>query len=247
MCTVTWLYEVDGYHLFSNRDEKHLRGPACPPRLFDAAGVGYLAPVDPDRGGSWIAVNQFGVSICLLNGEDGGGDTSRGLLVCELAPARHPSHLLRRARLGRFAPFTLVVLEPSLPASVFQWDGRALTSLDSPPPLASSSLVMNEARRARAALFETMSPRSVAEFTAFHASHLPAPGPRSPCMHRPGAATVSFTHVHVAPDSIRMTYHPGPLCQAPPALTVQLPCSLHCSSHSPRWSVKTSPVSRPAF
>ncbi|PWT90672.1 MAG: hypothetical protein C5B56_05030, partial [Proteobacteria bacterium] len=71
MCTVSWVHQPDGYHLLCNRDEKRTRGVASGPRLQRCGGVNYLAPMDPDFGGTWIATNEFGISLCLLNGEIG--------------------------------------------------------------------------------------------------------------------------------------------------------------------------------
>ena len=62
MCTVSWLHEPGGYHLLCNRDEKRTRGAALGPRIQKSAGVRFVAPADADFGGTWIAVNEFGVS-----------------------------------------------------------------------------------------------------------------------------------------------------------------------------------------
>jgi len=67
MCTVTWLQRHEGYEVFCNRDELKTRKPALPPRLAECNGVRYLAPIDNDGGGSWLGVNEFGVSLCLVN------------------------------------------------------------------------------------------------------------------------------------------------------------------------------------
>ena len=59
---------------------------ACP-AASERGGVRYIAPVDSDCGGTWIAANEFGVSVCLLNRGNGHGPLaaeSRGLLVDEL-------------------------------------------------------------------------------------------------------------------------------------------------------------------
>jgi hypothetical protein len=66
MCTVSWVHQKDGYQLLSNRDEKHTRKPALAPSLRQQRQVRFLAPIDGDQGGSWIGVNQFGLSLCLL-------------------------------------------------------------------------------------------------------------------------------------------------------------------------------------
>src|SRR5260221_11105891 len=97
MCTVSWLHEDDGYHLLCNRDEKLSRAPALPPRIQERNGVRYVAPIDGNFGGAWIGANEFGVSICLLNGVTRcGGVRSRGLLRPEfLSPARFAAGIRR--------------------------------------------------------------------------------------------------------------------------------------------------------
>ena len=85
MCTASWLIEADGYELFCNRDESKMRQPAAPPALRERLSVKFLAPADGDFGGSWISVNEFGLSLCLLNFYPAvtqhASPTSRGLLV----------------------------------------------------------------------------------------------------------------------------------------------------------------------
>ncbi|MEM6455145.1 MAG: NRDE family protein, partial [Acidobacteriota bacterium] len=96
MCTATWRAADGGYRLLFNRDERRTRGRAHPPARHRAArdGTPYLAPTDPDGGGTWLLANAFGVTICLLNGyrldhdagpAPAGGWRSRGLLVSDLA------------------------------------------------------------------------------------------------------------------------------------------------------------------
>jgi len=67
MCTVTWLPLEDGYEVFCNRDELKTRKPALPPAFAERNGVRALAPIDADGGGSWLGVNELGVSLCLVN------------------------------------------------------------------------------------------------------------------------------------------------------------------------------------
>src|SRR6516164_3683599 len=129
MCTVTWLREDGGYHLFCNRDEKLTRQPALPPRLGVREGVRYLAPIDGDFGGTWIATNEFGVSLCLLNGTSGPRPAvvrSRGLLVLDLASSRSLTEVANSiggGDLSLYAPFTLTALSHSEPAMVIEWNG----------------------------------------------------------------------------------------------------------------------------
>jgi len=94
MCTVSWVHEDRGYQLFVNRDEKLTRAVATDPQLLCHDGVRFLAPIDGDFGGTWIATNEFGVSVCLLNGATGsqapaGRDhRSRGQIVLHLVSAK---------------------------------------------------------------------------------------------------------------------------------------------------------------
>src|SRR5689334_3842624 len=103
MCTVTWVRRKRGYDLLCNRDEKRTRKKAVPPRPAVLGGVQYLAPIDADHGGTWIATNEFGLSACLLNGANltcgectAAGIRSRGLLLRDLMSAASTSDIRNR-------------------------------------------------------------------------------------------------------------------------------------------------------
>ena len=161
MCTVSWIHDADGYQLLCNRDEKLTRAPAVPPRIWKRDGVRYVAPADGNFGGAWIGTNQFGISICLLNGTRrnieirSGGLRSRGLLVPELLMAptlAEVNERIRQSDLTPYAPFTLAVLEPGRPASVTEWDGFekvTVPSGESWMPLVSSSFDADGVRARR--------------------------------------------------------------------------------------------------
>lgn len=236
MCTVTWLESDAGYHLFSNRDELRSRGPARAPRLFESAAGRYLAPIDPDGGGSWVAVNDHGVGLTLLNDYAAQGFHpaapgrfhSRGLLVTRLAATGSFQEMcaaFAALDLERFRPFRLVVLAPGAAARVFHWDGRRESEEASsrPPLLTSSSFDPAGADAARRELLDAADhPLAVEGLLAFHRSHLPARGPLSPCMHRDDARTVSFTHVEVTGRRARMRYQDGPPCRGSAATAIEL-------------------------
>ena len=231
MCTVSWVHQPDGYHLLCNRDEKRTRGPAFAPRVVMLGGVRYIAPVDSDGGGTWLSANEFGLTLCLLNGSTGlrasGARRSRGLLVRELAwaPSAEECALwIRQLDLGPYASFSLVILEPRRSATLAQWDGLALTidpAGDRHMPLTSSSYDAEGVRRSRLNEFARRLPaaRSVnpASLYWFHSSHGKAPDAYSTCMHRPDAETVSFSWVIVSRDSIRFLYSPVAPCQSKPS------------------------------
>src|SRR6516225_1952760 len=133
MCTVSWIHGPGGYHLLCNRDEKNDRPPAIGPRLGERGWVRFIAPVDPRSGGSWIGVNEFGVSVCLLNGKNASDRMlavrSRGLIVRDLIwadSARECALWLNQIDLSRVAPFTVLLLQPEMPATIGEWNGENL-------------------------------------------------------------------------------------------------------------------------
>jgi hypothetical protein len=187
--------------------------------------VKYLAPIDPDFSGTWIATNEFGISLCLLNGENAPHGrrpcSSRGLLIPDLIWARSMDDcqfLLRQTDLTQYAAFSLALLEPGLPGMVARWNGRTLTIVpgDAQVPLTSSSYDPAGVRRARVDEFTRRSanaPRiDAALLYWFHSSHGASPGAYSPCMHRDDAETVSFSWITVTSDTVRFLYSPAAPC-----------------------------------
>ena len=96
MCTVSWLHAADGYHLFFNRDEQKTRGAERPVEVGRQAGTSFLSPSDSDFGGTWLATNEYGLSVGILNGYRASRDArdegrarwrSRGLLPLDLIAA----------------------------------------------------------------------------------------------------------------------------------------------------------------
>ena len=231
MCTVSWVHQPDGYHLLCNRDERRTRGTAFAPRVVERGGVRYIAPIDSDGGGTWLSANEFGISVCLLNGSAGvepsGIRRSRGLLLRELAwaPSVDECSLwLRQLDLSPFTPFSIVILEPGRSAILAQWNGLELIvdpAGDRHMPLTSSSYDAAGVRRARlnefARLIGTTRPIDPALLYCFHSSHGTAPDAYSTCMHRSDAETVSFSWVIVSRDAIRFLYSPGAPCQTRPS------------------------------
>jgi hypothetical protein len=241
MCTVSWSPSADGYTLCFNRDERHTRRPALPPLAREARGVEFIAPLDGDFGGTWLAVNEFGLTLGLLNRYRVTGyvppaePLSRGTLIPELIASRSACAalaLLEGRNLERFQPFSLVALEPRQPARLAAWDGAALTALTHRAPgliLTSSSVTEPEVALARRAAFAALALITPATLATLHASHLPERGRCSICMHRDDAETQSFSAVTVGPEEIAMAHVPDAPCRgaALPTLTLarrSLPC-----------------------
>ena len=225
MCTISWIHDANGYQLLCNRDEKLTRKSALEPRLAVRNGTRFLAPVDGDFGGTWIATNEFGVSVCLLNGANltsseihaAAPRRSRGLLLLDLIPVPSVAAICNRLRetdLSVFAAFTLATLEPGHPAAVLEWDGSKKTLLFEEADrfmLTSSSFDSEEVRRSRQEEYSHV--QADEGLFAFHRSHAPARSAYSTCMHRADAETVSFSWIRVSELLATFYYTPAAPCQ----------------------------------
>ncbi len=236
MCTVTWSHDEDGYHLLCNRDEKRTRGVGSAPVQEVIDGVSVIAPRDADFGGSWIAVNEYGVTVTLLNGANLSGSElrrpvraieSRGQLLLRLASARSVREVCERSARMEFegyAPFTIAAVEPCEPAAIVEWNGEEcaiVLDADRYLPLSSSSYDAEGVRDWRRKELDRIAKGGRLNHEllwAFHESHRGESGAGanaySPCMHRDDAQTVSFSWITVTPDNVRFFYAPGAPCEA---------------------------------
>ena len=190
MCTVTWTRTPGGYHLFMNRDELWTRGVAEAPAIRKEGAVRYLAPIDADAGGTWIGVNAYGVTLCLLNhyshaGEpmvrttdrrvDGAasagadaaraaGSRSRGHLIPSLAGVRScggATAALGMADLSQYRPFLLLVIAPRCGPTLHRWNELDLRVIrDIEPPVTTSSFDTEAVLRRRIETFDALVPPS---------------------------------------------------------------------------------------
>lgn len=234
MCTATWLELATpgSYELYFNRDESRLRGRAVHPAIVDA-DAGILAPTDSDAGGTWIAANARGVTVCLLNRYQDAERVavpksrrrSRGLLVFDLASSKDVGAVergLARQELDRYPAFTVVAAEPGETPRAFHWTGREMLEQERLAPglwpVSSSGHDATAAERARRKLWREISGDgggTSAQALELHRSHRPRRGALSPCMHRMVASTVSLTIVRVEPGRVGMRYADGPPCTTP--------------------------------
>ena len=217
MCTVTWERSAKGYELFCNRDERRTRKPAFSPRLFARDRLAFIAPVDGDFGGSWVGVNELGLTVCVINGIDQrqpDSAASRGRLVLEATGSRSVEELMASldfTDLRRYRSFTLLGIPANGRAGALTWDGwhlRKNFNADTCQPFTSSSFESDSVIHFRSELFRSSHLRG----PEFHSNHAGGPGPHSVCMHRPDAETVSFTRVHVNRGEISMLYSPHAPC-----------------------------------
>lgn len=226
MCTVTWAFNQDGYDLFFNRDEKRDRPAALPPSEHVASDTRSLYAVDPVGGGTWLGVNEHGVSVGLLNYyqmdkpfDSGTSQQSRGRLVVALLSAASATECEARLSgqvLESFSPFILFWLVDHT-IRAYSWDGRALREWRRiPMPLSSSSVDTHQVLCARRKSFEQYrcmyGPVSPKWLKMYHAGHDPEKGAQSVCMHRKDAKTVSFSHIKVCTDGCTYHYVPDSPC-----------------------------------
>lgn len=207
----------DGYELFCNRDERRTRLPALPPQLQQRAGVRFITPRDADAGGSWIAVNEFGLSLCLLNDYSTPqppplvNPISRGLLLISLTNHTAPIEIARalwRIDLTSYRPFLLLILSRQSTPLLLKWDGTNITGDVHPQmPVTTSSFETAHVIRARQEHFAQLRQLDALTLQRYH---LTAGNADAVCMSRPDAQTVSFSHIRVTAQAIAFDYQPIP-------------------------------------
>src|SRR6266496_909427 len=227
MCTISFVPKLRGFYLAMNRDEKFTRSTALPPAIVDLADRRAIFPREP-AGGTWIAVNNDGVCLALVNWhrierQPVRSIASRGQVVKALATKSSAEEIaagLAALPLRRLRPFRLITIIPSEQrVTEWRWDGDRLfarkhawerrhwfsSGLDEPKAELERGRVCESAQRQR-------SIGSLSWLRRLHRSHSPERGPFSICMHRPDAATVSYTEVAVSERLATMRYKSGPCC-----------------------------------
>lgn len=234
MCTLSWQIQQDALQLIFNRDELLGRAHARPPSITTRKGQTILSPTDPEGNGSWIAANQSGLIVCLLNNYTAekplvtsNSFSSRGLLVPLLAEKNNlfdVRQLLESLTLHLFRPFILTVFQGAAPPAMWVWNGRQLEEKIAPPNvISSSSLSQKTAQFLRFRHYRKLTQNGTATLTedqqlTMHKSRKPWPPAFAYSMKRKGRATVSITRVRVTNDLIRMDYqstHPQNMMSKP--------------------------------
>jgi hypothetical protein len=228
MCTVSWRASREGYDLFFNRDEKRTRAAELPPAGFERDGVRFLMPTDGQSGGTWLATNDHGLTVCLLNDyaspwrpASTAARFSRGHLVARAAIVRTIQDVatrIRSAPLGEIAPFRLLAVPAGDEPLLLHWNGTVLVSDRRhilPPVLTSSSFAPAEVAAARLATYLRMvrvpDRPTVSELARFHLQHDPSAADHSVTMSRPDASTRSTIHVAVDCARIVLSYRAPPI------------------------------------
>jgi hypothetical protein len=225
MCTATIIPFCDGIRLGFNRDESPARPLALPPRVMPS-GLGQAAmPIDPQSGGTWIGVNDRGLTAALLNVYEAPRSLaaparSRGTIIPQLlASASLDDAFAWASQLdpAEFAPFRLLLLDRKRVAIVCH---TQTTSVFDAPAIISGPLLFTSSglgdavvERPRRALFEgfvagaSWSPQ---QQDAYHRHSWPDRRHLSVCMQRPTALTVSYTVIELTSQLTRLCYSPAP-------------------------------------
>jgi hypothetical protein len=207
--------------LACNRDEQRSRPVAVPPGFHRAGRGQAIWPTDPAGGGTWVAVNDAGLALALLNVNRGRIDAaprlSRGSIIPSLAGCGTLDSALRCAANlcpADYSPFRLLLLGGGKRAEVVS-DGLRLRVVPGAPiagPLlfTSSGLGDDLVQGPRSELFrETLASSPGAEQQdAFHRSSWAERPHLSVCMRRGDARTVSYTTVTLSTHRAQVTYHP---------------------------------------
>jgi hypothetical protein len=227
MCTVTFSPRQTGYALAMNRDEQLTRAAGLPPARKILNGL--LCPSEPD-GGTWIAVNQHGVSFALINwysvaARARGNPVSRGEIINAVGAVDSPGFvddILNKYPLRKTNPFRLIGIFPAgREIWEWQWDLKKLVRKNHRWRMQqwiSSGFDEPAAQRVRGRTFQLARRQSSAGslewLRRLHRSHSPETGPFSTCMHRADAATVSYTEILVAHQRAVMRYLATSPCEA---------------------------------
>ncbi|MCE9563136.1 MAG: NRDE family protein [Planctomycetes bacterium] len=242
MCTLTVIPGANShYRLAFNRDESPTRAKGLPPQVRHFGTHCAIMPIDPVSGGTWLAVNDAGLSLALLNVNLADRDRaapkpprSRGEIIPAFLTTDSPAAALVAAEhlldYRDFAPFRLILIGNGVAADV-RWDGREPMGTSrpvvSPQMFTSSGLGDHVVEGVRGELFEELFaglPESwEASQDAFHRHRWPGREHISVNMTRATARTVSFSVIEVGPASAVFTYQDASPDTTAECVKVQLP------------------------
>jgi hypothetical protein len=235
MCTLSVIAGAESYLLAMNRDERIARGAGELPRIHHLGGSEAIYPND-GAGGTWIAANEHGIGLALLNWNDVacfGVDTrpaetrnarSRGQLIPALVGSRSLPELRSAFAvldLDGILPFRLVGVFPSekeigewrwdsaqLEFQVHAWESRHWFS---------SSLSDKQAESLRGAVCRSAKDESdagsVPWLRRLHASHANGPRPFSLCVHREDVRTLSYTEITCTAATVTLQHFLASPCR----------------------------------
>jgi hypothetical protein len=225
VCTVSVVPHDVGCRIVCNRDERRSRSTASPPTIYSVGRQRAVFPVDASSGGTWIAANDAGLVLALLNRSAGAvsqGDVafrSRGHIVPALTRHSTLTSAIDAALALpplEFQPFQIIGVQGS-EFAILTSNRRRITivadSLHEPILCTSSSLGDTVVEGPRGALFQRLVRATPQERWRhgqyrFHRHWWTAKPELSVLMSRPDARTVSRTTVDVSGRVVMMRYEP---------------------------------------
>jgi len=225
MCTVTYLpVGPASYLLTSNRDESPKRKKAVFPVHKQVRDKNILFPKDQEKGGTWIATSDHGVSIVLLNGafekhkHNPPYRVSRGLMVLEAIECIRPDEFVKNYNFNGIEPFTMIFAyyDPTPKVIEFRWDGKskylATPNPEIPHIWASATLYNKEQQADRKTWFKqwlsqnSFTPEAIRQFHS--QGGFPDTDPENALkMHRPGqVSTLSISTIQAHKNQITFIY-----------------------------------------
>ncbi|NBB79960.1 MAG: hypothetical protein GVY36_11030 [Verrucomicrobia bacterium] len=223
MCTLSWQVHPQGYDLCFTRDEQRSRALAESPAVHQVdEGLHYLAPTDPQGGGTWIFINAHGLTGALLNAYELAehcateAPQSRGQLLRSLATAETVAAFdqsLSEVVNPNYPPCYLFALAADGSVGFWLWNGHSLEPQTIPANqfFTTSSVQPEAVRTHRAERFRRelgLPPYTSEALEQFHHdanSHLSAFDVR---MSRRDARSVSLTKTYCTRDARQMHYAP---------------------------------------
>jgi uncharacterized protein with NRDE domain len=223
MCTMSIIpKEGKNLRIVFSRDELRTRPQALPPQLGRFGSGQAILPIDPVSGGTWIAVNESGLVLAVMNVNppDRRSDPqrSRGRIIPEMLDAASPERIGQQIRdipVGYYAPFRLIVMQDQK-IQTLVWDGAKTIRtepevIERPMMYTSSGLGDHLVESPRRELFEKLVIEDELPDEGqlqFHRQYWPGKGHLSVMMSRCDASTVSITVVEVSQTEANMSYYP---------------------------------------
>ena len=224
MCTLSWINSPKSLDIFCNRDERRERKRATPPSLDVQNGIRYIAARDGEAGGTWFAVNEYGLAVSILNHYPAeqlltrASWQTRGELPITLMGCRSLEDLhatFADISKDAYRPFWLIAQWPGRDALKYTWDGKSIyrsvlkTEVGS---VTTSAFNSREVSRDRALTFDDLcasNPSSEA-LEAYHLTTIPGRESYTVCMSRPDAATLSYSRIRIDAKHIYFEYRDAP-------------------------------------
>jgi hypothetical protein len=163
MCTVTFIPSQGVHFITSNRDESPLRQSQGLISKHQPEHNTIYFPLDPDSGGSWIALSGSGRTVCLLNGAyesfipNPPYRMSRGQVVIDAVNAEDVNQYVNHFDFEGIAPFTLLIDDRNQFTELV-WDGNEKhirpLAVNEPQIWSSATLYPPEVRAWRKSLFQ---------------------------------------------------------------------------------------------